>query len=98
MSKKRYVRVPVSCPETVGGDCRGQITIERRNGWHTLAQRWFVKDADQMSTVRLRIARPEFRRLRARGRQRVSIELMTRGIDGQLRHAEQKLTLLAPRR
>jgi PA domain-containing protein len=98
VTKKRYVRVPVSCPETVGGDCRGHLTIERRNGWHTLSQRWFTKDADQLSSVRLRIARPEFRRLVARGRQRVSVELISRGSDGVLRHAEQHLTLLAPPR
>jgi hypothetical protein len=97
VGKKRYVRVPVSCPETVGGDCRGHLTIERRNGWHTLSQRWFTKDADELSSVRLRIARPEFRRLVARGRQRVSVELISRGSDGVLRHAEQHLTLLAPR-
>ena len=97
VGKKRYVRVPVSCPETVGGDCRGKLTIERRNGWHTLALKWFAQDADTMSNVRMRIARPEFRRLKQRGRQRVSIHLTTRGIDGVLRHAEQKVTLLAPR-
>ena len=51
-----------------------------------------------MSSVRLRIKRSEFRRLVRRGRQRVSVELITRGIDGQLRHAETGVTLLAPRR
>jgi hypothetical protein len=98
VGKKRYVRVPVSCPETVGGNCRGQLTIERRNGWTTLAQRWFAKDADELSTVRLRLSRAEFRRLVRRRTQRVTVELMTRGIDGQLRHAATRLTLLAPRR
>jgi hypothetical protein len=98
VGKKRYVRVPVSCPETVGGDCRGRLTIQRRNGWTTLAQRWFVKDADELSTVRLRLSRSEFRRLVRRRTQRVTVELMTRGIDGQLRHAATRLTLLPPRR
>ena len=97
VNKKRYARVSLSCPETTGGDCRGLLSMERRNGWITLAQKWFAKDADAMSSVRLRIARPEFRRLLKQRRQRVTIELLTRGIDGELRHAEHRITLLAPR-
>jgi hypothetical protein len=97
VSKNRYVRVPVSCAETVGGNCRGRLSIERRNGWATLAQTWFAKTAGVMSTVRLRIQRSEFRRLVRRGRQRVTVELMTRGSDGQLRHAQARITLLKPR-
>jgi hypothetical protein len=98
VSGRRYVRVPVSCAETAAGQCRGKISITRRNGWETVAQRWFAKDADELSTVRLRLKRTEFRRLVRRGRQRVSVELMTRGSDGQIRHAETRLTLLPPRR
>jgi hypothetical protein len=98
VGKKRWVRVPVSCAETFAGKCRGRLTLERRNGWTTLAQKWFVKGADRMSNVKLRVRRSEFRRLVRRGRQRVTVELMTRGIDGQLRHAATRVTLLRPRR
>ena len=98
VNKKRYVRVPISCAETAGGKCRGRLTITRRNGWATLAQKWFAKQADRVGKVRLRLKRAEFRRLVRRRTQRVSIEMLTRGIDGQLRHAELKLRLMAPRR
>jgi hypothetical protein len=97
VGKRRYVQVPVNCPETIGGDCRGRVTISRRNGWAVLGQRWFVKDANELSNVRVRVARAEFRRLLKQRRQRVTVELLTRGIDGQLRHVEQRITLLAPR-
>jgi hypothetical protein len=95
---RRYVRIPVSCAETAGGNCRGKLTIERRNGWTTLAQRWFTKQANELSTVRLRLSRAEFRRLVNRRRQRVTVELLTRGSDGLLRQASTRITLLAPRR
>ncbi len=98
VSKKRYVSLPVSCPATVGTQCRGKLEITRRAGWHTLATKWFAKKADTMSGVRLRLSRPEFRRLKERRRQSVTVELLTRGVDGQLRHAATKVTLLAPRR
>ena len=98
VSKTRYVTLPVSCPASVGTQCRGKLSLTRRAGWHTLAQKWFAKKADTMSGVRVRLSRPEFRRLKDRRRQTVTVELMTRGTDGQLRHAETKVTLLAPRR
>jgi len=97
VGKKRYVRVPVSCAETTAGRCRGTLSLERRKGWTTLAQKSFAKSADSMSKVTLRLKRSEFRRLVRRGRQRVTVELMTRGIDGQLRHASTRVTLLKPR-
>jgi hypothetical protein len=98
VGKKRYVRVPVSCAESFAGKCRGKLSLERRNGWTTLALKWFAKRADVMSNVKLRLKRSEFRRLVRRKRQRVTVELITRGIDGQLRQASTRLTLLAPRR
>jgi hypothetical protein len=98
VGKKRWVKVPVSCPESFAGKCRGKLSLERRNGWTIVAQKWFTKTADRMSNVRLRLKKSEFRRLQRRGRQRVTVELMTRGIDGQIRHASARLTLLRPRR
>jgi hypothetical protein len=98
VGKKRYVRVPVSCAETAGGNCQGKLTIERNEGWTKLAQKQFVKPADAMSGVRLRVTPLEFRRLVRRGQRRVTVELTTRGSDGELRQATTRLTLLAPRR
>jgi hypothetical protein len=95
---KRWVRVPVSCAESVAGMCRGKLSLERRNGWTTVAQKWFAKRADSMSSVKLRVKRSEFRRLMRRGRQRVTVELLTRGMDGQLREASARVTLLKPGR
>ena len=62
VGNRRYVRVPFSCPETVAGDCRGRLTLAAPPaGMRTLAQKWFVKDADTMSSVRVRIAKSQFR-------------------------------------
>ena len=54
-------------------------------------RRWFAKNADTMSTVRLRIAQARVPPPgRAAAGSASTIKLMTRGIDGQLRHAEQE--------
>jgi hypothetical protein len=98
VSKRRYARIRVSCPPTTGSECGGQLAIHRRGGMKVLARRSFTKTADVVSGVRMRLSKAEFRRLVKKRRQRVNVELLTRGSDGRLRHAEVRITLLAPRR
>ena len=70
----------------------------RNKGWITVAQRRFTKPANVMSGVNMRVRKSEFRKLVKHRRMRVSIHLVTRGSDGQLRRTIKRVWLLAPRR
>ncbi len=98
VGKKRFARVKLSCPPTTVGNCRGILMLTRRGGAATLGRKSFSKKADVMSAVKLRLTKSEFRRLVRKRRQRVTVEVFTRGSDQQLRRAATRITLLAPRR
>jgi hypothetical protein len=98
VGSNRIARVGLNCPVTASSNCRGILTIGRRGGATTLGRLSFSKPADVMSKVGLRLSKREFRRLVAVRRQRVTVELLTRGSDNQLRRAAKRVTLLAPRR
>ena len=98
VTRNRIARVGVTCAETSGGRCAGIVEIGRRAQAVTLSRKSFSTAADVGSTVATKLTKKEFRRLVARRRQRVTIEVLTRSGDGQLRRAATRVTLLAPRR
>jgi hypothetical protein len=87
--------VAVRCPPTKARRCTGTLRIEK--GDLVLARRSFSIAADRTRFVSVRVSRRALRMVRARKRMKVSVELLTRGADGQLRRAAAKLTLRAAR-
>ena len=90
--RRRRVAVRISCGPTAAGRCRGVLQILRA-GKRLLASRSFSIAASRPATVRLRVGAADYRRL-SRGRgARVTVTLLTRGSDGELRRTAATLRL-----
>jgi hypothetical protein len=96
VTRNRIARVGITCAETRGGNCAGILTLGRRAQSVTLSRKSFSTAADVNSTVATKLTKKEFNRLVRKGRQRVTIEVLTRSGDGVLRRATTRVTLLAP--
>ena len=81
---RRRVPVRISCGPSAGSRCRGELQLVRARK-RILAARSFSIPAGRMTTVRLRVDRAEHRRLARRKSVRVTVVLLTRGSDGELR-------------
>ena len=96
VTRNRIARVGITCAETRSGNCAGILTLGRRAQSVTLSRKSFTTAADADSTVATKLTKREFNRLVRKGRQRVTIEVLTRSGDGVLRRAATRVTLLAP--
>jgi alpha-L-arabinofuranosidase len=90
--RKRVMPVRISCGPTAGGRCRGVLQVLRA-GRRLLAGRSFSIRANRMTSVRLRVGSADYRRLSRRRGARVTVTLLTRGSDGELRRAAATLRL-----
>lgn len=90
--RKRLVPVRISCGPTVSGRCRGVLQLLRA-GKRLLGSRSFSIPANRMTTVKLRVNAADYRKL-SRGRSvRVTVTLLTRGSDGELRRVAATLRI-----
>ena len=89
--RRRRVPVRIACGPTVGGRCRGSLQLVR--GRRIVAGRSFSIRASRITTVKLRIGARDYRRLSRRRSARVTVVLLTRGSDGELRRVTARLGL-----
>jgi alpha-L-arabinofuranosidase len=90
-NRRRLVPVRIACGPTAAARCRGTLQLVR--GRRILAGRSFSIRAGRMTRVRLRIGARDHRRLSRRRSARVTVILLTRGSDGELRRATARLRL-----
>ena len=83
--------VRIACGPTAGGRCRGTLQLVR--GRRIVAGRSFSIRASRITTVRLRVGARDYRRLSRRRSARVTVILLTRGSDGELRRVTARLGL-----
>ncbi len=91
---RHYVRVKLACPVSTGTSTRCRGVLRMLLGGTLLARRAFSIPADTPATVRLQLRDRDYRRLRARGRMKVSGIVLTRGADGRQRRVAATITLL----
>jgi hypothetical protein len=94
ISKKRFGFVKLRCPASTGSTCRATLKLEK--GDRILAKRTFSTAADQFKRIRIRVTKAGYRRIAKAGFLTVTVSLLTRGADGQLRRASRKVMLVAP--
>jgi hypothetical protein len=83
------VRVALRCPASAGRRCKGMLRIERGN--RVLGRRSFSIAADRTRSFSVRMSKRTVRL--ARRHAKVSVEVLTRGADGQLRRAVARMRL-----
>ena len=87
VDRKRRVKVAIRCGPTRANRCRGILQLLWR-GKVLLARRSFSVPIGAYRSVTLKLNPSAYRTLKQSKRLRVSVILLTRGSDGQLRRAE----------
>jgi hypothetical protein len=78
-SRRRIVRVRVSCPEGAGL-CEGRVRL--RTGRLTLGTKSFVLREGRSSRLSVKLSRRAFRRVKARSIRRTRVTVFSRDLDG----------------
>jgi hypothetical protein len=94
ISKKRFGVIKLRCPASTGSTCRATLRVEKSD--RILAKRTFSTAADQFKRIRIRVTKAGYRRIAKSGSLTVTVSLLTRGADGQLRRASRKVMFVAP--
>jgi hypothetical protein len=94
ISKKRFGFIKLRCPASKGNTCRATLRVEKSD--RILAKRTFSTAADQFKRIRIRVTKAGYRRIAKSGSLTVTVSLLTRGADGQLRRASRKVMFVAP--
>jgi RTX calcium-binding nonapeptide repeat (4 copies) len=109
LSRKGTVSLPLTCPASFGGTCRGTITItvagratasasggRRKKG--VLARKRFKVKAGQTKVLDVKISRNGRRRVLLNKRLKCKASAVTRGASGRNENARKNITLKAPKR
>jgi hypothetical protein len=92
VDSKRRAKVKLFCGPSAGTRCRGVLGMTF--GGKTLGRRSIDVPAGRDVTVTLSLTRSAYRTLVRRKRLRVTLTLVTRGSDGQLRRASARVTVV----
>jgi len=104
VTRSRIANLNLRCPATTGSSCRGILQVSRGHGpirldhGRMLSRRSFSSRADVFAPVRMRLSVDGYRRLVRNRKMDVTVMVLTRAADGQLRRATRRIQLYAPRR
>ncbi len=108
LSKAGTVSLPLSCPASFGGTCRGTITLAiarrtaagasiSRNKKRIVARKKFKIKAGKTKVLKVTISRNGRRRVLLQKRLKCQASAVTRGGDGRSTTAAKKITVKAPK-